>query len=41
MGLDDVYQYSRLTGEDAIKLIYLEPFGDLEAGIQCALRIPH
>ncbi len=38
MEIDDVYQYSELTGEDAIRLIHLQPCGDLEAGIECSLK---
>jgi hypothetical protein len=38
MEVDDVYQYSELTGKDAIRLIYLQPCDDLEAGIECSLK---
>lgn len=38
MEADHVYQYSRLTGKDAIRLIHLQPSGHLESGIVCSLK---
>jgi hypothetical protein len=38
MEVDDVYQYSELTGKDAIRLIHLQPCEDLEARIECSLK---
>ncbi|KAE9370982.1 HET-domain-containing protein [Stipitochalara longipes BDJ] len=38
MEVDDLYQYSELTETDAIRLIYLYPSENLEAGIECSLH---
>jgi hypothetical protein len=38
MEVNDVYQYSTLTGKDAIKLIHLQACKDLQAGIECSLE---
>ncbi|KAE9368933.1 HET-domain-containing protein, partial [Stipitochalara longipes BDJ] len=38
MDVDEVYQYSELEGDDAIRLIYLQPCEDLEARIECSLK---
>jgi hypothetical protein len=37
MQVDD-YQYSELTGKDAIRLIHLQPCEDLETDIECSLK---
>jgi len=38
MDAHEVYQYSELTGDDAIHLIHLEPCDDLEASVECFLK---
>ena len=38
MDVDEVYQYSKLEGTDAIRLIYLQPCEDLEGGVECSLK---
>jgi hypothetical protein len=38
MDAHEVYQYSELTGDDAIRLIHLEPCDDLEASVECFLK---
>ena len=38
MEVEDIYQYSELTGKDAIRLIYVQPCSNLEAGVQCSLK---
>jgi hypothetical protein len=37
MDPDRVYEYAKITAEDIIRLILLQPSKDLEAGIQCSL----
>ncbi|KAE9381173.1 HET-domain-containing protein [Stipitochalara longipes BDJ] len=35
---NNAYQYSRLTGEDTIRIVHLQPSNDLESTIQCSLK---
>jgi hypothetical protein len=41
MAAHEVYQYSELTGEDAIRLIHLQPCDNLETGLECFLKDAH